>query len=217
MTTFGDVRSAAHAGDREALRQALANYDDEMMPPLGVVAYVKRLDATLWPVTWRGGDGASDEVLRARRHEHPTLSAYIIVGSHEIEVLALEDAEASIQRAMLPIRREVLDLHWMPWAQDNDTNVVCEATRMLYACLDDPTLREAASAAAIAAVMAAVMSPAWDAAWAAASAAAWDAAWAAAGDAAGDAARVAAWDAAWDAAWAKINHRVAVALLRGKP
>jgi hypothetical protein len=117
MSNFGDVRSAAHARDREALRQALANYDDRV-PPLEVVAYVKRLDATLWPVTWRGGNGASDDVLYAHKHEHPTLSAYIMVGSHEIKCLALDGAETSIQRAMTPIRREALDLHWMPWAQE---------------------------------------------------------------------------------------------------
>jgi hypothetical protein len=57
---------------------------------------------------------------------------------------------------MTPIRREALDLHWMPWAQENDCEEVREATRLLYACLDDPTLRQAARAAA------------WDAAWAAA-------------------------------------------------
>jgi hypothetical protein len=68
MSNFGDVSSAAHARDREALRLALANYDDRV-PPLEVVAYVKRLDATLWPVTWRGGDGASDDVLYAHKHE----------------------------------------------------------------------------------------------------------------------------------------------------
>jgi hypothetical protein len=94
MSNFGDVRSAAHARDREGLRQALAAYEDGAVPPLEVVAYVKRLDATLWPVTWRGGDGASDDVLYAHKHGSPTLSAYIMVGSHKIEVLALDDAEA---------------------------------------------------------------------------------------------------------------------------
>jgi hypothetical protein len=29
MSNFGDVRIAAHARDREGLRQALASYDDE--------------------------------------------------------------------------------------------------------------------------------------------------------------------------------------------
>jgi hypothetical protein len=148
MSNFGDVRIAAHARDREALRLALADYDDEMVPPLEVVAYVKRLDATLWPVTWRGGDGASDDVLRAHKHEHPTLSAYIMVGGAKIEVLTLNDAEASVQRALLPIRREALDLHWMPRAQEYDSEEVREATRLLYACLDDPTLRAAARDAA---------------------------------------------------------------------
>ena len=189
MSNFGDVRSAAHARDREGLRQALAAYEDGAVPPQEVVAYVKRLDATLWPVTWRGGDGASDDVLRAHKHEHPTLSAYIIVGSHRIEVLALDDAEASVQRAMTPIRREALDNHWMPWAQDNDSDEVREATRLLYACLDDPTL----------------------------GAAAWDAAWDAVRSAAEEAARDAAMYAAWDAAWEEINHRVTVTLLGGKP
>jgi hypothetical protein len=158
MSNFGDVRIAAHARDREALRLALADYDDEMVPPLEVVAYVKRLDATLWPVTWRGGDGASDDVLRAHKHEHPTLSAYIMVGGAKIEVLTLNDAEASVQRALLPIRREALDLHWMPRAQEYDSEEVREATRLLYACLDDPTLRAAAR----------------DAAWPAARDSAWD-------------------------------------------
>jgi hypothetical protein len=167
MSNFGDVRIAAHARDREALRLALADYDDEMVPPQEVVAYVKRLDATLWPVTWRGGDGASDDVLRAHKHEHPTLSAYIMVGSHKIEVLTLNDAEASVQRALLPIRREALDRHWMPRAQEYDSEEVREATRLLYACLDDPTLRAAATR----------RGAARDAAWDAARGSAWSAAW----------------------------------------
>jgi hypothetical protein len=88
MSNFGDVRSAAHARDREGLRQPLALITMMIaVPPLEVVAYVKRLDATLWPVTWRGGDGASDDVLYAHKHGSPTLSAYIMVGSHKIEVL----------------------------------------------------------------------------------------------------------------------------------
>jgi hypothetical protein len=161
MSNFGDVRIAAHARDREALRLALADYDDEMVPPLEVVAYVKRLDATLWPVTWRGGDGASDDVLRAHKHEHPTLSAYIMVGGAKIEVLTLNDAEASVQRALLPIRREALDLHWMPRAQEYDSEEVREATRLLYACLDDPTLRAAARYAAGAAAWDAAGASAW--------------------------------------------------------
>ena len=189
MSDFGDVRSAAHTGDREALRLALADYDDDRVPHLEVVAYVKRLEATLWPVTWRGGDGASDDVLRAHKHEHPTLSAYIMVGAHKVEVLALDDAEASVQRAMTPIRREALDLHWMPWAQDNDYEEVREATRLLYACLDDPTLRDAAWAAV------------WDAAMSAAMSAAWDAA------------SDAAWAAAVDMAGAEISHRVGVVII----
>ena len=202
MSDFGDVRSAAHTGDREALRLALADYDDDRVPHLEVVAYVKRLDAKLWPVTWRGGDGASDDVLRAHKHESPTLSAYIMVGAHKVEVLALDDAEASVQRAMTPIRREALDLHWMPWAQDNDYEEVREATRLLYACLDDPTLRRAAWAAARAALRTAPRTAASNTAWAAA--------WAMAWDAARDAARAAAWDAAWE----EINHRVAVAIIK---
>jgi hypothetical protein len=60
----------------------------------------------------------------------------------------------SVQRAMLPIRREALDLHWMPWAQEYDSEEVREATRLLYACLDDPTLRAAARDAAWAAARA---------------------------------------------------------------
>jgi hypothetical protein len=210
MSNFGDVRIAAHARDREALRLALADYDDEMVPPLEVVAYVKRLDATLWPVTWRGGDGASDDVLRAHKHEHPTLSAYIMLGSHKVEVLTLNDAEASVQRALLPIRREALDRRWMPRAQEYDSEEVREATRLLYACLDDPTLRAAAWDAAWPAAR--------DAAWDAARGSAWSAAWSAARYAAGAAAGAAAWDAArdsaWDAAWEEINHRVGAAIIK---
>jgi hypothetical protein len=221
MSNFGDVRSAAHARDREALRLALANYDDRV-PPLEVVAYVKRL-ATLWPVTWRGGDGASDDVLYAHKHGSPTLSAYIMVGSHEIKCLALDGAETSIQRAMTPIRREALDLHWMPWAQDNDCEEVREATRLLYACLDDPTLRQAARAAAgdaagAAARYAASDAAAWSAARYAAGAAARDSARYAAWDAAGAAARYAAEEAARDAARyaarEEINHRVGAAIIK---
>lgn len=213
MSDFGDVRSAAHAGDRDGLRLALADYDDNRVPHLEVGAYVKRLDATLWPVTWRGGNGASDDVLRAHKHESPTLSAYIMVGAHKIEALALDDAEASVQRAMTPIRREALDLRWMQWAQECDKEVR-EATRLLYACLDDPTLRRAAREAA--------WEAAWKSAWPKGRAAAWAAARAAARDMAWDAARaaaaVAAWDAAWasamDAALAKINRRVGAAIIK---
>jgi len=201
MTEFGDIRSAAHAGDRDALRQALAAYDDDAVPPREVVAYVTRLDARLWPVTWRGGDGASNQVLLAHRHEHPTLSAYMMIGSRKIEVLSLDDAEASIQRALLPIRREALDNHWAPWAQANDSEEVRDATRLLYACLDDPALRAAARAAVVRAREA--RAEAWDAAWGAA----WAAAWAAASDAAW-AAVAASWAGARD-----VIPRVAVALI----
>jgi hypothetical protein len=240
MSNFGDVRSAAHARDREALRLALANYDDRV-PPLEVVAYVKRL-ATLWPVTWRGGNGASDDVLYAHKHGSPTLSAYIMVGSHEIKCLALDGAETSIQRAMTPIRREALDLHWMPRAQEYDSEEVREATRLLYACLDDPTLRAAARYAAGAAAWSAARDSAWSAAryaawsaawsaaryaagaaaWSAARDSAWAAAWSAARYAAWDAARdsaryaagASAWDAAGAAAWEEINHRVGAAIIK---
>jgi hypothetical protein len=163
-----------------------------------------------------------------------------MVGSHEIEVLALDDAETSIQRAMTPIRREALDLHWMPWAQENDSEEVREATRLLYACLDDPTLRAAARYCGGGCGVGCGEgcgegrgevrgAAAWSAARYAAGAAAWDrrfgvgrgvvgyAAWAAAyaaGAAAWDAAGAAAWDAAGAAAWAKINHRVGAAIIK---
>jgi len=146
MTDFGDIRSICNTQkqDVSALVAALASYNDKV-PASEVISYIRDIWGWCPASSWKGGQKyRGEDLLDVHEHDHPTLIAYVQVDDQEIEVLRLDNPEDHVQAAIVPIRKEALDIYWMPWAQAYAGEETRLATWLLYACLDDPTLRGAA-------------------------------------------------------------------------
>lgn len=138
MTTFGDVRSAVHAGDTQRLIDALRYYDDTT-PAHEVVAYIKRVWGWCPASNWMGSNGRTKHAVSShicRRVKR--LDAKIVVGYESFVVMSIERPEDAIQEALLPIRQRALDRWWQPMVDQYGTQELREVGQMLYTSLGDP-------------------------------------------------------------------------------
>lgn len=212
-----------NAPDKEALRAVLAEYDGPWEP---VKAYVP--EASL-PILWIGGERESAQVTSAADYYCcKPLSAVVRLSGRDEVIWHSDGPLVNAQRALLPIRREAFDKHWLPWAQEHGAHEATvrldAALNMTQAWLDgdmglselDASRAVARSAASNAArAVARAGNAAWDAASRAVGAseamtfaAAWTVAWAMARNTAWDVASNSTWDKATNVAWSEINARI---------
>lgn len=144
MTIFGDVRSASMGADLNALADAMKFYSDPSTPIEQMLIYVKNslglgrwLEMLVIDAQWCSegssapwGDG---------EHETAALDAISQNESRPLTLLTCgmthtwQDPTRSLQRAVLPIRRESVDRYWRPWADDRGYD---QETQVLDHCLE---------------------------------------------------------------------------------